>query len=69
MLDLFLESPPEDDNCAIFNRIAYLGAATVNAPRSENELQRNMAILSRQSSGQPIEVKMTVPNSSDGSVV
>ena len=58
-----------EDSRAIFNRIAYLGAATVNAPRGESELQRNRAILSRQSGGQPIEVSLTVPANSSGSVV
>ncbi|XP_046442776.1 rab GTPase-activating protein 1-like isoform X3 [Daphnia pulex] len=55
-------------NCALFNRIAYLGAATVNAPRSENEIARNMAIM-RQSSGQPIPITLSIPNNCDGSVV
>jgi len=53
----------------VFNQIAYLGSATVNAPRSESELQRNMAILSRQSSGQPIEVTLLIPSSADGTVM
>ena len=58
-----------DDSCTVFNQIAYLGSATVNAPRSESELQRNMAILSRQSSGQPIEVTLLIPSSADGTVM
>jgi len=63
------ESLVNDDSCTVFNQIAYLGSATVNAPRSESELQRNMAILSRQSSGQPIEVTLLIPSSADGTVI
>jgi len=63
------ESFVDDGTCAVFNQIAYLGSATVNAPRSESELQRNMAILSRQSSGQPIKVTLLIPSSADGTVI
>lgn len=96
---VFLESLKTDDgsqNCALFNRISYLGAATVwkanfpiflvvallnvtnltfiflnfkvNAPRSENEIARNMAIM-RQSSGQSIPITLSIPGNCDGSVV
>jgi len=49
--------------------VSYLGAAAINAPKSEAEIQRNMSILNEQSSGQAIKVSVSVPSSSDGTVV
>jgi hypothetical protein len=46
-----------------------LGAAAINAPKSEAEIQRNMAILNEQSSEQGIKVSVSVPCSSQGFVV
>lgn len=66
-LSLPLVSPESDSK--VFNQIIYLGAATINAPRSQTEIQRNMKILHEQSSDQAIEVKLTVPTTSEGSVV
>ncbi|XP_076042421.1 rab GTPase-activating protein 1-like isoform X3 [Oratosquilla oratoria] len=53
----------------IFNRVAYLGAASINAPRSECEIQRNMAILNEQEQEQAIEVSVSVPSTSEGYVI
>jgi len=56
-------------DCTIFSGVSYLGAAAINAPRSEAEIQRNMSILNEQSSEQAIKVSVSVPSSSDGTVV
>lgn len=53
----------------IFNRVTYLGAASINAPRSEAEIQRNMAILNAQAQEQGLEVSVSVPSNSEGFVM
>ncbi|XP_066962348.1 rab GTPase-activating protein 1-like isoform X3 [Macrobrachium rosenbergii] len=53
----------------IFNRVMYLGAASINAPRSESEIQRNMAILNAQAQEQALEVSVSVPSNSEGCVI
>ncbi|KAJ8917151.1 hypothetical protein NQ315_012643 [Exocentrus adspersus] len=58
-----------DQECTIFSGVTYLGAAAVNAPKSESEVQRNMAILNEQSVEQGIKISISVPSSSQGSVV
>ncbi|XP_076673716.1 GTPase activating protein and centrosome-associated isoform X2 [Andrena cerasifolii] len=56
--------------CTIFNGVTYLGSATINAPKSECEIQRNMSILNaEQSLNLGIKVSVSVPSSSQGSVV
>lgn len=56
--------------CTIFNGVTYLGAAAINAPKSECEIQRNMNILNaEQSLNLGIKVSVSVPSSSQGSVV
>ncbi|PNF22091.1 hypothetical protein B7P43_G08891 [Cryptotermes secundus] len=61
--------PDVQQECTIFSGVSYLGAAAINAPKSEAEIQRNMSILNEQSSEQAIKVSVSVPNSSDGTVV
>lgn len=57
-------------DCTIFNGVTYLGAANINAPKSEIEIQKNMAILSaEQTQNLEIKVSVSVPSSSHGSVV
>ncbi|KAL3189668.1 hypothetical protein MRX96_021138 [Rhipicephalus microplus] len=51
-----------------FENVAYLGCAAINAPRSELEIQRNMAILNDQSPEQHIHVALVVPPDSEGVV-
>lgn len=51
----------------VFNGVTYLGCATVNAPRSEVEIYRNMAILNEQSK-MAIPIALSVPSTSDGIV-
>ncbi|KAL1490600.1 hypothetical protein ABEB36_013266 [Hypothenemus hampei] len=58
-----------DQDCTIFSGITYLGAAQINAPKSEAEIHRNMAILNEQSIEQGIKVSVSVPLSSQGIVV
>ncbi|XP_017764790.1 PREDICTED: rab GTPase-activating protein 1-like [Eufriesea mexicana] len=56
--------------CTIFNGVTYLGSAAINAPKSECEIQRNMNILNaEQSPNLGIKVSVSVPSSSQGSVV
>ncbi|CAK9821815.1 Rab GTPase-activating protein 1 [Anthophora retusa] len=58
------------EECTIFNGVTYLGSATINAPKSECEIQRNMNILNaEQSLNLGIKVSVSVPSSSQGSVV
>lgn len=57
-----------DAECSLFPHISYLGCAVINAPRSEKEIQRNMAILNEQASEQAIEIILSVPSHSEGSV-
>lgn len=57
-------------DCTIFGGISYLGAASINAPKSETEIHRNMAILNEQSANQEaIKVSVSVPSCSEGCVV
>ncbi|XP_076260530.1 GTPase activating protein and centrosome-associated isoform X4 [Rhynchophorus ferrugineus] len=58
-----------DQECTIFAGVTYLGAAQINAPKSEGEIHRNMAILNEQSLDQGIKVSVSVPSSSQGIVV
>lgn len=60
-----------DQECTIFSGVTYLGAAQINAPKSETEIQRNMAILNEQHqhSEQGIKVSVSVPSFSTGIVV
>ena len=56
-----------DDDAAIFSSITYLGSTTVNAPVSDTELKRTMAILKEQSRV-AVEVVLSVSISFDGFV-
>ena len=56
-----------DGQVTLFPGITYLGSATVNAPRSEVEINRNMAILNDQSQ-MAIPVVLSVPPTSEGTV-
>ena len=53
--------------CTIFHGVTYLGSATVNAPRSEVEINRNMAVLNEQSM-MAIPVTLSVPHNAEGIV-
>lgn len=58
-----------DQDCTIFSGVTYLGAATMNAPKSESEVHRNMAILNEQTSEQGIKIAVSIPITSQGIVV
>ncbi len=57
---------PEGD-CLVFPEVTYLGAASVNAPRSEVEINRNMKVMNEQTQ-MAIPVILNVPNTSEGTV-
>ncbi|KAG8234246.1 hypothetical protein J437_LFUL007753, partial [Ladona fulva] len=60
----------EEEDCTTFGGVRYLGGATIKAPKSETEIQRNMAILASQASSElPLRVSISVPNNSAGTVV
>ncbi|XP_071500204.1 rab GTPase-activating protein 1-like [Diadema antillarum] len=59
---------PIDKVCTLFSRIFYLGASTVNAPKSEVEVTRNMTILKEQESENAMEIVLSVPRTAEGSV-
>ncbi|XP_033105176.1 rab GTPase-activating protein 1-like isoform X3 [Anneissia japonica] len=59
---------PLENDCTLFNRIVYLGAATVDAPKSEEEATRNMTILKAQQSQNSIQIILSVPGTSEGAV-
>jgi len=61
------EKRPDLTNCVLFHGVTYLGSASINAPRSEEELNRNMAILNEQSK-MSIEVTLCVPDNANGTV-
>lgn len=55
-----------------FDAVTYLGAAKINAPKSEAEIQRNMKILAEaaeQPSSVAIKVSISVPSCSQGSIM
>lgn len=62
-------SSSSDGLCTLFNRISYLGSASINAPRDQNEIQKNIAILNEQSCEHAIEITLSIPNNSEGSVI
>uniref|UniRef100_UPI00358DE5E4 rab GTPase-activating protein 1 isoform X3 n=1 Tax=Myxine glutinosa TaxID=7769 RepID=UPI00358DE5E4 len=57
----------KEEESVQFNKLTYLGSASVNAPRSEAEALRMMAIL-REQCQVPIEVTLCVPNMAEGTV-
>ncbi|XP_052133519.1 rab GTPase-activating protein 1-like isoform X2 [Frankliniella occidentalis] len=60
--------PDVMQNGTIFSGIVSLGKANINAPRSEQEILRNMRILNREQGTAVIKVSLSVPNTSDGYV-
>ncbi|ELT87943.1 hypothetical protein CAPTEDRAFT_87413, partial [Capitella teleta] len=56
-----------ENDSIVFKEITYLGSASVNAPRSETEITRNMAVLNRQSQ-MAIPIELLVPSHSEGTV-
>ncbi|KAK3087405.1 hypothetical protein FSP39_005477 [Pinctada imbricata] len=56
-----------NEDYTVFNGVTYLGCALVNAPRSEVEIYRNMAILNEQSK-EAIPILLHIPSTSEGNV-
>ncbi|XP_058799127.1 rab GTPase-activating protein 1-like isoform X2 [Phymastichus coffea] len=51
-----------------FDAVTYLGAAKIDAPKSEAEIQRNMKIL-HENNSVPMKASLSVPSCSQGSVI
>lgn len=68
---LFVSVSDIDQDCTIFSGITYLGAATINAPKSEVEIHRNMSELNSISDASSVglKVSVSVPSCSEGLVV
>ncbi|UJR10785.1 hypothetical protein I4U23_014972 [Adineta vaga] len=66
-IGLVKQQRPDLTNSVLFHGVTYLGSASINAPRSEEELNRNMAILNEQSK-MAIEVTLCVPDNATGVV-
>ncbi|KAF6126783.1 RAB GTPase activating protein 1 [Phyllostomus discolor] len=60
-------TPVAEEDSVVFSKLTYLGCASVNAPRSEVEALRMMSIL-RSQRQIPIDVTLSVPNVSEGTV-
>lgn len=58
-----------DQGCTIFSGVTYLGAANINAPKSEIDVYRIMSELNSGSSEGSLKISISIPNSSDGLVV
>uniref|UniRef100_A0A1L8DVR7 Putative ypt/rab gtpase activating protein n=1 Tax=Nyssomyia neivai TaxID=330878 RepID=A0A1L8DVR7_9DIPT len=58
-----------DQDCTIFSGVTYLGAANINAPKSETEIHRNMSELNNISNAVGLKVSVSIPTCSDGLVV
>lgn len=67
---LFISVSDIDQDCTIFSGITYLGAATINAPKSEVEIHRNMSELNSISDATSgLKVSVSVPSCAEGFVV
>ena len=55
------------DEVVLYNGVTYLGAASVNAPRSEVEINRNLIVLN-ENCATPIPITLSVPTNSEGIV-
>nr|XP_016934003.1 rab GTPase-activating protein 1-like [Drosophila suzukii] len=58
-----------DQGCTIFSGVTYLGAANINAPKSETEVYRIMGELNSGSKSVGLKITVSIPNCSDGLVV
>uniref|UniRef100_A0A673XH15 Rab GTPase-activating protein 1 n=1 Tax=Salmo trutta TaxID=8032 RepID=A0A673XH15_SALTR len=59
--------PIPDEDSVVFNKLTYLGCASVNAPRSEVEALCMMTVLRGQCQ-LPLDVTLSVPGVSEGTV-
>ncbi|XP_070135936.1 rab GTPase-activating protein 1-like isoform X2 [Drosophila bipectinata] len=58
-----------DQGCTIFSGVTYLGAANINAPKSETDVYRIMSELNSGSKSVGLKITVSIPNCSDGLVV
>ncbi|XP_030567188.1 rab GTPase-activating protein 1-like [Drosophila novamexicana] len=58
-----------DQGCTIFAGVTYLGAANINAPKSETDVFRIMSELNSGSKSVGLKITVSIPNCSDGLVV
>jgi len=58
-----------DQGCTIFSGVTYLGAANINAPRSEVDVHRIMTDMNSGTSSAGHRISISIPNCSDGLVV
>lgn len=56
-----------DQDCTEFAGVTYLGSKAINAPKSENEILRNICELNANSGG--FKVAVSIPSCSEGFVV
>ena len=61
-------SPSSLSNCILFYGVTYLGCSSVNAPKSEVEINRIMSTLNEQGK-MCIEVSMSVPQTVDDKII
>lgn len=58
-----------DQGCTIFSGVIYLGAANINAPKSDIDIYRIMNELNSNSESVGLKISVSIPNCSDGLVV
>ncbi|XP_034659603.1 rab GTPase-activating protein 1-like isoform X2 [Drosophila subobscura] len=58
-----------DQGCTIFSGVTYLGAANINAPKSETDVYRIMNELNSGSKSVGLKITVSIPICSDGLVV
>ncbi|KAH8379419.1 hypothetical protein KR009_004889 [Drosophila setifemur] len=58
-----------DQGCTIFSGVTYLGAANINAPKSEADVYRIMTELNSGSKSVGLKITVSIPICSDGLVV
>lgn len=60
-----------DQDCTIFAGVTYLGAASINAPKSEIEILRNLSEMNSisEASSVGIKVSVSIPSCQKGVVV
>ena len=58
-----------DQECTIFSGVTYLGAAGINAPKSEKEIHRTMMEMNSSAGTIGLKVSVSIPTKSEGLVV
>lgn len=58
-----------DQDCTEFAGVTYLGSVKINAPKSENEILRNINEMNTHSQTTGLKVSVSIPSCSEGYVV